>query len=257
MRMTVRVMVVALMGALLAGCAAAPQMVHSSAVATGTPEAAPVAPDRRIGALFVGGGDLHACTAAVLDSPSGDLILTAAHCLDGGADANFAAGFAGVASADDLWHVDAVYLDPRWSANQNPRADFAIARVSRAGGGSLAASVGGGLRLGTAPASGTDVAVTGYPMGVGGGPIGCRGTTSTTKAGFPLLRCGGLVDGTSGSPWLVGSTITGLTGGLDGGGCAENLSYSPPFDEAPEDLLVRAEARGPGDQTPDSSEVDC
>lgn len=255
--MTVRVTVVALTGALLAGCAAAPQIRRSSVVQSGTPEAAPVAPDRRIGALFVGGGDLHACTAAVLDSPAGDLILTAAHCLDGGADANFAAGFAGTAVDDDLWHVDAVYLDPRWSANQNPRADFAIARVSKAGGGSVAASVGGGLRLGSAPAPGTDVAVTGYPMGVGGGPIGCHAPTGTTKAGFPLLRCGGLVDGTSGSPWLVGSTITGLTGGLDGGGCAENLSYSPPFDQSAEDLLTRAEAEGPGDQTPDSSVGDC
>lgn len=256
--MTVRVTaVVALVGALATGCAVVPQARRSSPVAASTPEAAPVSPDRRIGALFVGGGDLHACTAAVLDAPSGDLILTAAHCLDGGPDAQFAAGFAGAAAAGDLWHVDAVYLDPRWSANQNPRADFAIARVSRDGGGSLAASVGGGLRLGTAPAPGTDVAVTGYPMGVGGGPIGCHAPTSTTKAGFPLLRCGGLVDGTSGSPWLVGTTITGLTGGLDGGGCAENLSYSPPFDQAAEDLLARAEAQGPGDQAPDSSLVDC
>lgn len=257
MRMTVWVTAVALAGALIAGCAAAPQVRRFATVEVSTPEAVPVAPDRRIGALFVGGGDLHACTAAVLDSPAGDLILTAAHCLDGGPDASFAAGFAGSAEPAELWHLDAVYLDPRWSADQNPRADFAIARVSRDGGGSVAAAVGGGLRLGTAPAPGTDVAVTGYPMGVGGGPIGCHAPISTTKAGFPLLRCGGLVDGTSGSPWLVGSTITGLTGGLDGGGCAENLSYSPPFDHTAEELLVRAEASGPGDQAPDSSAVDC
>src|SRR5689334_5545873 len=90
-RMTVWVTAVALAGALIAGCAAAPQVRRFATVEASTPEAVPVAPDRRIGALFVGGGDLHACTAAVLDSPAGDLILTAAHCLDGGPDASFAA----------------------------------------------------------------------------------------------------------------------------------------------------------------------
>ena len=33
------------------------------------------------------------------------------------------------------------------------------------------------------------------------------------------------------APWISGSTVTGVIGGLHGGGCAENLSYSSPFDE--------------------------
>ena len=74
--------------------------------------------------------------------------------------------------------------------------------------------------------------MTGYALGVGGGPIGCQGPTELAPGGFPSLPCAGLVDGTSGAPWTSGPTITGVVGGLDGGGCDENISYSPPFDDA-------------------------
>ena len=67
---------------------------------------------------------------------------------------------------------------------------------------------------------GTVVTVTGYPMGDGGGPVGCRAATAKATQGFPSLPCEGVVDGLSGAPWITGSTVTGLIGGLDGGGCA-------------------------------------
>ena len=131
--------------------------------------------------------------------------------------------------------------------NQDPLADFAILRVSarRRRHASKPRPVGG-LALGAAPKPGTVVTVTGYGLGVGGGPIGCQAATELAPGGFPSLPCGGLVDGTSGAPWTTGSTITGLVGGLDGGGCDENVSYSPPFDDAVVALLARAEAGGPG-----------
>ena len=75
--------------------------------------------------------------ASVLHSTTGDLILTAAHCLADGVDASFVPGFAESAAPQDFWHVDAVYLDPRWVATQDPLADFAVARVSRQDGGSV------------------------------------------------------------------------------------------------------------------------
>ncbi len=67
---------------------------------------------------------------------------------------------------------------------------------------------------------------------------------------YPSLLCSGLVDGTSGAPWTVGPTITGLVGGLDGGGCDETVTYSPPFDGEVVALLTRAEAGGPADPAP-------
>jgi hypothetical protein len=216
-----------------------------------------VPPDARIGALFLGAGDLHTCTAGVLDSKDGDLILTAAHCVAGGIDTTFVADFKDAADPADIWRVDSIYLDPRWVTNQDPLADFAILRVARDGAGTVEDEVGGGLTIGTAPKPGTMVNVTGYGLGVGGGPVGCKSETELAPGGFPSLPCGGLVDGTSGAPWTTGLTVTGLIGGLDGGGCDENVSYSPPFDDGVVALLARAEAGGPGDEAPTVFDDDC
>jgi hypothetical protein len=168
------------------------------------------------------------------------------------------AGLKDTAAPENVWHIDAVYLDPRWVQHQDPLADFAIARVSRDAGGSIAAQAGGGLKLGVAPKPGTVVAVTGYALGVGGGPVGCRTPTAQPSKGFPALDCAGLVDGLSGAPWIDGTTVTGLIGGLNGGGCAdESISYSPPFDDAVKLLLTRAQAGGPADAAPTTFDDDC
>jgi hypothetical protein len=217
----------------------------------------PVAPDPRIGAIFLGGQSLHSCTGSVVHSEKGDLIVTAAHCLAQGIDAWFAPGFTETAAHQQFWHIDAVYLDPRWVVDQDPLADFAIARVSRDGGGSVEAAVGGGFTIGSSPKVGTDVVVTGYALGVGGQPVGCTAHMAALTRGYPSVRCAGLVDGTSGSPWLSGSSVVGVTGGLEGGGCQENISYAPPFDTAVTELLTRAEAGGPGDDAPSELEDDC
>ena len=221
------------------------------------PTARPVPPDPAVGAVFVGGGWLHSCSAAVLDSRGGDLILTAAHCLAGGLDATFVAGYADDAADDDVWQVDAVYLDQRWVQDQDPRADFAVARVSRDAGGSVRSHAGRGLVLGRSPKPGAVVTVTGYEWGFGGGPVSCTGTTADETGGFPSLPCGGLVAGLSGAPWVVGATITGIVGGLHGGGCDESVSYSPPFDDSVAQLLVRAEAGGSSDDAPMVFDDDC
>src|SRR5271165_3190829 len=219
--------------------------------------AASVDPDPRVGAVFLSTSDLHACTGSVLHSAAGNLVLTAAHCLSPGAPARFVPGFAGKATADDLWTVDALYLDPRWLANKDPLADYAIARVSRPGGGSVEGLVGAALSLGTAPARNTRVTVVAYPAGVGGLPLGRQADTGLSEGGYPELPCAGLVDGTSGAPWISGSTVTGVTGGLHGGGCAENLSFTSPFDQHVTDLLARAEAAGPGDVPPAGLDDQC
>jgi V8-like Glu-specific endopeptidase len=247
----------------LAACGGHPE----PAPVTGTPQrpvadadvrdsAGPVAPSPAVGAIFLGDGDLHTCTGAVLHSRGGNLVLTAAHCLPGGARASFVPGFSGAAASTGRWTVDAVYLDPRWVSGHDPRADYAIARVSRPGGGSIEAQAGSALSLGTAPAPGTPVSVIGYPAGIAGGPIGCQARTEITD-GYPALRCAGLVDGTSGAPWITGSTVTGVIGGRDGGGCAEQLSYSAPFDEHTAALLARAQAGGPGDAAPHGYDDPC
>jgi hypothetical protein len=95
------------------------------------PAAGPVNPDPRVGPLFLGGLNLHTCTGSVVHSSSGDLILTAAHCLAKQFTATFVPGFAN-AAASNVWTVDAVYLDPLWVAFKDPRVDYAFARASSA-----------------------------------------------------------------------------------------------------------------------------
>jgi hypothetical protein len=249
---------------LVAACGSQP---HSAPV-TGAPEqpvvdaarqiiAGPVDPDPRVGAVFFGGSDLHGCTAAVLHSAGGDLVLTAAHCLGPGVAASFVPGFARKAAPTDIWTVDALYMDPRWVARKDPRADYAIVRVGRASGGSVEAQVGSALSLAAAPTPGSRVSVIAYPAGVGGTPISCQARTRITDSGYPELPCGGLADGTSGAPWISGSAVIGVVGGLHGGGCAENLSYSSPFDGHVTDLLARAEIGGPGDVPPAAFNDEC
>jgi Trypsin-like peptidase domain len=219
--------------------------------------AAPVHADPLVGAVFLGASDLHTCTGSVLHSSTGNLILTAAHCLASSHPTTFVPGFSGQGDAAATWTIDTIYLDPRWVAGQEPAADFAIARVSREDGRSVESTAGKGLTLGIAPTPGTVVTVIGYPLSVGGAPIGCRVAAVTAPTGFPSLKCGGLTDGTSGAPWRTDSTVVGLIGGLDGGGCDETQSYSPPFDGRIVDLLRRAEAGGPGDIAPEVLENDC
>lgn len=210
-----------------------------------------------VGAVFLGASDPHTCTGSVLRSSAGNLILTAAHCLSSDYPTTFAPGFSGQGGPAGTWTIDTIYLDPRWLTAQDPLADFAIARVSRDGGRSVESAVGTGLTLGTAPTPGTAVTVTGYPLSVGGEPIGCRVGTAAMARGFPALQCSGLIAGTSGAPWRTDSAVVGLIGGLDGGGCDETLSYSPPFDGRIVDLLRRAEEGGPGDTAPTVFENDC
>lgn len=219
------------------------------------PVAEPVSPDPRIGALFPGDGPVHTCSASVLDSARGDLILTAAHCLADDLDATFVPGLReGDDTAPDR-RVEAAYFDPRWLDDQDPRADFAILRVA---GGALASPHhgGSGVRVGAAPPPGTTVTVRGYAAGSDATPIGCHATTGQ-DAGFPELPCDGVVAGFSGAPWTVGSTVVGLVGGLQGGGCAADVSYSPPFDASLRRLLARAEAGGPGDEPPPPADDGC
>ena len=216
----------------------------------------PAVPDPRIGALFLGAGPVHTCTGTVLDSRTQDLVLTAAHCLVDGVDTTFVPGFDPGAADTDPWHVTAVYLDPRWLDDQDEQADFAIVRVSRHDHTTIEQQVGGGLALAPAPAAGTAVAVTGYPVGEGGA-LTCRGVTAMADDGFPALDCAGVADGFSGAPWVTGAAVAGLVGGLDGGGCDEDTSYSPRFDKGVLRLLARAEAGDGGDAAPAADAPTC
>jgi hypothetical protein len=226
-----------------------PATATSAAVIPAVAE--PAVPDPRVGAIFVGDSPTPTCSGSVLHSAAGDLILTAAHCLAEGVDTSFVPGYAGAPQPDSTWAIDAVYIDPRWLDTQDPLTDYAIARVTRDADESIESRVGGGLMLAAPPTAPRIVTVIGYRIGSADVPIHCQAGTAPVAGGYLSLPCAGLVAGTSGAPWMTGtSMVTGLTGGLDGGGCEDDVSYSPPFDEGITRLLTRAEQGGTADAAP-------
>lgn len=234
--------------ALLLTSAAAP------AAADPAGSAEPAGTTATVGALFAGeltGG--HTCTASVLDSPSGDLVLTAAHCIAGtGLGYRFVPAYDDGAAPFGVWRVTGVWVDPAWTDHQDPRADVAVLRVADQtfprGVFVSVQQVTGGERLGTAPPSGTHVTDVAYNSGIDDSPVSCT-TTTRVQDGFPAFDCAGYVGGSSGSPWLAtdpvtgGTEVRGVIGGPHQGGCLDSTSYSAPFGGAVAEL-VRAAASG-------------
>ncbi len=205
----------------------------------GTPTAHSFDGNRTVGPLFPPGSAEHTCTASVVDSPTGDLLITATHCLTGSAVGyTFAPGYHDGTEPYGLWTVVGAYVDPAWTAHRAPELDVAFLTVAphRVNGTSREIqSVTGGNRLATAPAAHRPVVVPAYAAGHDDAPITC--TAPVTYDGvYPAFDCNPYVDGTSGAPWLVrtgrGWDVVGVIGGLHQGGCTPWVSYSAPFGSA-------------------------
>jgi V8-like Glu-specific endopeptidase len=200
----------------------------------------------------------HGCTASVVQSPQGNLLITAAHCVSGrGLGMVFAPGQHGAQTPYGRWIVTAAYLEPRWVRGQDPRADVAFLTVAprRIHGVSREIEqVTGAYSLGATAVRGEQVTITGYPAGSTNAPIACAATVYITDT-YASFDCRGFVDGTSGSPWLRatkhGPQIVGVIGGLDQGGCEDYTSYSSPLGDDVQVAYRRAvRGSGAGDVAP-------
>ena len=233
----------------------APPGTGTATTFTGTPT---------VGALYdSASATRHSCTASVVHSPAGNLLLTAAHCVTGtGAGYVFAPGFHDGVSPYGRWTVTAAYLDPQWLAHQDPRRDFAFLTVARGPAGPRRSleSVTGANRLGLGAFPGERVTVPAYPAGTDNEPVTC--TVPVYYDGiYPAFNCDPYVGGTSGSPWLAhtfwGPTVVGLIGGLHQGGCYSYTSYSPPLGLHALGTYLRAIRGGPGDVAPAPGSDGC
>ncbi len=206
----------------------------------------------QVGALFQGSwrSEPHFCTASVVDSPSGDVIATAAHCLSGDAkNLEFVPMYHNGQAPYGEWNVTGAYVSERWLLHQDPRADFAFLTVGPQDTGgterTLQSVVGGDpLAIGSQPPQWT--VVVGYPAGMGGQPVICL-NRAVARRGYPSFRCGGFANGTSGGPWLAGydsqtgrGRLYGVTGGRHQGGCVSWVSYSSVFDAGTMAVYQRA-----------------
>ncbi|MGW0766937.1 trypsin-like serine peptidase [Streptomyces sp. NPDC002676] len=186
----------------------------------------------RVGALFgadradsLAGG--HFCTASVVHSPRGDLIVTAAHCA-GGADGDlvFVPGYRDGQAPFGVWKVAKRYLPDGWANEQDEDSDLAFAVVEDLDGKRIEDVVGGN-RFATGVATGaTAVTVTGYPDSREV-PISCTNKPTRHSSTQQRIECPRFSSGTSGSPWVNGDhQIVGVLGGHEAGGATADTSYS-------------------------------
>jgi hypothetical protein len=245
-----RLLVLLAVGGLSAAIAGPVALADAAArtAGTGTTVHFPGLP--QVGALFAkadytGDGAAHFCTGTVIDSPAGDLVLTAAHCVAGwsqGAYApgqlTFAPGYDGGPNArfGGVWSVQSVQVAPGYAADGDEEDDYALLVIAPKNGVDIQ-RLTGGLRLGE-PRLPEAVAVEGYNDlqydAQGNEPVICVARAfEETDDGLPWVRfdCPNYQDGTSGGPWIAsGGTVVGVIGGYEQGGDSPDYSYSALFD---------------------------
>ncbi|MFJ3304375.1 trypsin-like serine peptidase [Streptomyces sp. NPDC086549] len=187
----------------------------------------------RVGALFSAdkADDLtgnHFCSASVVHSPQGNLIVTAAHCVDTDDDSDlvFVPGYRDGQAPYGVWKVGIRFLPDGWSNGQHEDSDIAFAYVDELDGKQIEDVVGGN-HFATGVATGaTAVTVTGYPDSHEV-PISCTNKPSAHSSTQQRIDCPGFSGGTSGSPWVNGDhEVVGVLGGHEQGGDTDDTSYS-------------------------------
>jgi hypothetical protein len=146
-----------------------------------------------IGPLLAADSDAHSCTASVVDSPGHNLIMTAAHCVQGtGAGMRFIPKYQQSSAPYGAWVVHAVYVDPQWQTNQNPLRDWAFLAVTphtSQGATVNIQDLTSAFRLGFKWHSGDSVTVSGYYKGANG-PTTCTDQLSQHNQ-YAEFKCEG------------------------------------------------------------------
>ena len=208
-----------------------------------------------VGALFtLSGGQLdrHFCTGSVVDSPPGDLVITAAHCVSGLAPGQiaFVPDYRSGVAPYGVWLTSEVLADSTWQASSDPDHDVAFLVVHRTGSSDRIQDLTGGEQLGIGWSTRAWVDVIGYPDGTDR-PISCQNESKPLGASEMEFDCGGYTDGTSGGPFLGrvnpstgDGTVIGVIGGYEQGGDIASVSYSPGFGRAVQALYQIAITQG-------------
>jgi hypothetical protein len=209
-----------------AGAPAAPAPPAAAAA-----PAAPAAPAAKsaasaVGALFANGS--HFCSASVVHSAAGDLVLTAAHCVKDGM--SFAPGYHDGVAPFGMWTVASSAVADGWTTSADPDLDFAFLTVHQAGNSASVESLTGANVLGTNRGFTHRITLTGYPD-TSDSPVVCEGNTTQSDTYQQRVACPGFPDGTSGGPWVTGGEVIGVIGGFELGGDTPDVSYSAYFDD--------------------------
>jgi V8-like Glu-specific endopeptidase len=224
-----------------------PQAAGDAAGASGIPFYGTAA----VGALFTSsGGKLgaHFCTASVVSSPAGNLLITAAHCVQGkslspAGGIVFAPGYHDGTFPYGTWAITTIYVDTAWAKTQDPNDDVAFL-VAGPPGTDLQRQTGAETLMVGQPAQVAEV--IGYPEGTNE-PITCTAPARNFDSHQLVFDCDNYTNGTSGGPFLVHVSqrtgdgwVIGVIGGYEEGGDTPDVSYSPRFFSAVENLYQTA-----------------
>jgi hypothetical protein len=182
-----------------------------------------------------------------VDSPAGDVIVTAAHCLSAGqTGAVFVPGYRDGSMPQGVWSITQVVEDSNWTGDGDQDDDVAFAVVAPQNGQSLESAVGGGYTLSTSGTTSATVQLTGYPSSTDE-PITCTGDASAYSQTQLVVGCTAFTGGTSGTAWVAGydpdadvGSIIGVIGGYQQGGDTADTSYSIIFGANTEALYEQA-----------------
>ena len=232
---------------------------------TMSPSARLAAAQRQVGPLFAhGAAGGHSCTASVVTSASGSVLLTAAHCVAGTAAGwLFAPGYDNGTAPQGYWTVTGAYVDASWSSAQDPQDDVAVLTVAPKtvdGHQVTVQQAVGSSPIGAAANAGVTITDVAYNAD-SDVPLVCTATVGSTD-GYPTFDCDGFVGGSSGSPWLAADTdgvlsVRGVIGGLNQGGCSPDESYSSVFTPAIGALVERASDGSAADTVPPAGSSGC
>jgi V8-like Glu-specific endopeptidase len=253
--MTLRSLVAA--AALLALLLTAPQ---AQLAAAGAPDSISFRGASRVGAIFASSADRpnhHFCSGAVVDSPTRDIVVTAAHCVISPGTGRARSGLTFVPGYHDrirpfgTWSVATVVAARDWTVHGDQDSDvaFLILRPDRSG--RRIQDAAGAETLAFNPVAGTRAVAVGYPSRRER-PVYCASRLRRLGAHQLEFDCPGLPGGTSGGPFLVGTSpdartrgaVVGVIGGYQAGGDTDDISYSPYFGPAIAAVYRAAVARG-------------
>ena len=226
------------------------QAVPEVTAPKGIPRAVPFAGSPTTGALFyTTGGKNHFCTASVVDSTAGDMVLTAAHCVywkSFATNIEYVPRYYEGKRPYGAWPVAKITVASGWKSSRNPGLDFAFLTTASVGGQQIQARTGG-LTIGFSRWYSEKIEAIGH-NDTDAEPIRCATKSFRFRTGQMEFYCHGFWTGTSGGPWIIGynarhgtGTVFGVIGGYELGGDYEWASYSAYFGSSTRSLFQQVE----------------
>jgi V8-like Glu-specific endopeptidase len=220
----------------------------------GTPDSQSFSGVPTVGALFyTKGNSNHFCTASVIRSTVGSLVLTAAHCVytSKGYSQNmeFVPGYDEGSQSYGVWPVTQITVAKGWRQGENPDLDVAFLNVAPPPNSvGPIAQVTGALQIAFALPDAQHITVIGY-NNTDQRPIMCSTTSFKFRTDQMEFHCSGFWYGTSGGPWILNydsgqgtGTVYGVIGGYEAGGYVSWASFAAALEKPAQELLAQAEA---------------